>query len=304
MAKAERDLGDNDAHFDHLFRGNAAIRGTLPYDERGTLSWLQTLQRTVDREFISSRTVPSGNTASPIFIIGMPRSGTSLVEQVLASHSAIFGGGENRTFSELLDSALVSKTPARVEALRSLTGDDLRKLGESYLQKMGGSTPAGLRFTDKMPANFAYAGLIHLAFPNARIIHVRRNPVDTCLSCFETLFAERQEFSYELGELGRYYRAYHQIMAHWDATIPTNSLFTVSYEDLVSNFEIVTRRLLAHCGLEWEPACLAFHLNQRIVKTASTAQVRQPLYTNSVGKPRPKNELLSPLIQGLGDAFA
>ena len=153
----------------------------------------------------------------------------------------------------------------------------------------------------KLPANFQFVGLIHAAMPNARIIHVRRDPVDTCLSLFSILFSgHAQPYSYELGELGRYYRAYEKLTAHWRALLPAGVMLEVRYQDVVDDLEQQARRMVAYCDLEWDPACLAFHKTERSVRTMSHAQVRQPIYRSSVGRARPPRELLLPLLQALG----
>ena len=163
----------------------------------------------------------------------------------------------------------------------------------------GTSRQAAARVTDKMPSNFQFAGLIQLALPNARIIHTRRDPVDTCVSCFSTLFARGQPFAYELGELGRYYRTYERLMDHWRGVLPEGVMLEVSYENLVTDFEAQARRILAHCGLEWDEACLAFYKTKRAVKTASAGQVHRPLYSSSVGRGSWYGELLRPLLDAL-----
>jgi Sulfotransferase family len=155
------------------------------------------------------------------------------------------------------------------------------------------------RITDKLPANFRHAGLIHLALPNARIIHTCRDAADICLSCFSILFAS-QEFTYQLRELGRYYRAYAGLMDHWHAVLPADLILDVRYEELVSDFESQARRIIAYCGLEWDDACLAFHEMRRPVKTASLVQVRQPVYQSSIGRWRPSAVVLRPLLDESG----
>ena len=157
-----------------------------------------------------------------------------------------------------------------------------------------------IRFTDKMPGNFIHVGLIRLAFPNARIIHARRNPVDTCLSSFSISFFGRQDFSYDLGELGRYYRAYHELMEHWRQVLPEDAMLEVHYENVVADLETQARRIIAYCGLEWDDACLAFHKSTRAVNTASVAQVRQPIYKSSVERWRTYQDHLKPLLDALG----
>jgi hypothetical protein len=151
-----------------------------------------------------------------------------------------------------------------------------------------------------MPANFTYAGLIRLALSNARIIHARRDPVDTCLSSFSILFDEKLAYVYDLGELGRFYRAYERVMAHWRRVLPQDAMLEVQYEDVVENIETQARRILAYCGLPWDDACLAFHKTERPVRTASAAQVRQPLYRSSVGRWRAYGDELKPLLEALG----
>ena len=151
-----------------------------------------------------------------------------------------------------------------------------------------------------MPANFRFLGLIHLALPNARIIHTCRDPIDTCLSCFSKLFTEEQAFAYDLGELGRYYRAYQKLMEHWRHVLPPGVMLDVQYEELVADFDEQTRRIVTHCGLEWDARCLSFYETQRPMKTASVVQVRQPVYRSSVRRWRPDRDLLRPLLEALG----
>jgi hypothetical protein len=189
------------------------------------------------------------------------------------------------------------------EMLATITGEQLGALGARYLdavRAIGPRAAAAERFTDKLPANFRLVGLIHLALPNARIIHVRRDPVDTCFSCFSKLFAGQQAFTYDLAELGRHYRAYDALMEHWWTILPPGVMLEVRYEELIADFEPQVRRMLAHCGLAWDAACLAFHTTQRSVRTASATQVRQPLYSSAVGRWRPYEAMLGPLLEALG----
>jgi Sulfotransferase family len=185
-------------------------------------------------------------------------------------------------------------------AVPSLDGETLRRLGRAYAAKLGARAPLAVRITDKMPANFLFAGLIHLALPRARIVHVRRDPVDTCLSCFATLFTSGQDFAYDLDELARYYRAYDALMAHWRNVLPGGALLELRYEDIVGDLEGEARRLLAYCGLDWDDRCLAFHATTRPVRTASAAEVREPIHRRSVGRAQRYGELLWPLRDALG----
>jgi Sulfotransferase family len=184
-------------------------------------------------------------------------------------------------------------------ALEIAAPDSLRKVADFYLTPMQARAPGAARIVDKMLVNFRYAGLIHLAFPNARIIHAMRDPVDTCLSCFSHSFGEGDvDYSYDLGELGQYYRAYSDLMAHWRAVLPPEVMLEVQYESLVRDFETWARRIVSHCGLGWDDACL-FHKSDRIVRTASVSQVRQPVYQTSVGRWRPDIRTLAPLLDAL-----
>jgi len=226
----------------------------------------------------------------PIFVIGMPRSGTSLVEQILASHPAVFGAGE---LLEMEKIAAVANFPA-------LPVDSLGGFGAYYLKKITDIAPEARRVVDKMPFNFLYAGLIRLTLPNALIVHIRRNPVDTCLSCFSKLFLAHQPcFTYDLGELGRYYSAYRKLMAHWRKVLPADKFIELDYEDLIDDLPGQTRRILAASGLEWHPACEAFTETKRTVRTASAYQVRQPLYRSSIGRSGPYKKFLGPLLKAL-----
>jgi hypothetical protein len=238
----------------------------------------------------------------PVFIVGMPRSGTSLIEQMLASHPKVFGAGELTTFHNAV-CELAEPGGASLpfpELLLSLPKHRLRALGDRYLGAVKVLAPAAARITDKMPGNFRYAGLIHLVLPNARIIHSRRDPIDTCPSCFSIQFtAGGSEYSYDLGELGRCYRAYEELMAHWRKVLPSGVMIDVQYEDLVQNPEREARRMVAHCGLDWDKRCLDVQSTERPVRTASAAQVRQPLYRSSIGRWRPGQEILQSLLDGL-----
>jgi hypothetical protein len=186
------------------------------------------------------------------------------------------------------------------EFAATLTADRLRRLGGEYRHRVAAAAPPARRIVDKMPDNFRLAGLIHLALPNARIIHTIRDPIDTCLSCFETVFAGELSFAYDLGELGHYYRAYERLMQHWREVLPPGVMLDVHYEAVVDDIETEARRLIAHCGLDWDEACLEFHRTQRVVRTASAMQVRQPLYRGSVGRSRAYPELTARLSEALG----
>ena len=207
--------------------------------------------------------------------------------------------GEREDFRTLVSTLAGPEGAKFPEIVSTLSPDDRRRLGARYLAAIRSAAPAAARIVDKMPLNFLYLGLIHLVLPRARIIHVRRDAVDTCCSCFSLLFTGNLAFTYELGELGRYYRAYETLMAHWRTILPNDVMLELAYEDVVQDLEGQTRIILAHCGLEWEAACLAFHQTQRTVQTASVAQVRRPIYRSSVGRSRRYRPLIGPLLEAL-----
>lgn len=302
LGKALADVGRHEESFAHLFAGNALKRRQTAYDEAAALSMFDRVRTIFTTELMREKAGLGHPSAVPVFIVGMPRSGTTLVEQILASHSRVFGAGE---VSDLADAVGQLVTPGRTsaefpEGARGMSGAQLHELGANYLERIITRAPAAIRITDKLPANFALAGLIHLALPNARIIHVRRDPVDTCLSCFSILFGGHQPQTYDLAELGRYYRAYTALMEHWRGVLPPGVMLEVQYEEVVADLEHQARRIVAHCGLAWDDACLEFHRTQRLVLTASVNQVRQPIYHTAIGRWRPYRDMLGPLLAELG----
>ena len=300
LAKAYDDVGERDRGFEYLLQGNKIKRSETAYNEAGTLRAFARIPSVFTAELMAVRKDPGDPSPLPVFVVGMPRSGTTLVEQTLASHAAVFGAGErpelSRAIRRLRAEPFGGVYP---EAVRSMTGEALRRMGAEYVAALETLSPTTARIVDKTPSNFLYLGLVHLILPNARIIHVQRDPVDTCLSCFSKLFWGEQPFSYDLAELGRYYRSYQSLMAHWRTVLPAAAMLEVEYEALVEDFEPQARRIVAHCGLQWDPACLEFYKTSRPVQTASMVQVRQPIYRSSVGRWRPDEALLQPLLEGL-----
>lgn len=302
MGKALGDLGQYQDAFRHLLKGNALKRRSIDYDEPQRLAMFENIRTTFSHDFLKARSGVGDTSWSPIFIVGMPRSGTTLMEQVLASHSKVFGAGELETFKEAIAECANSQgiLPAYPALVGTLSPDHIRQLGEIYTTRVRARAPEAERIVDKMPLNFVFVGLIHLALPNARFINVRRDPLDTCVSCFSLLFTGSQPFAYDLAELGRYYRGYEAVMEHWHKVLPPGVMIDIQYEDLVDDLEGTARRALGHCGLDWEDTCRDFHDTKRAVRTASLMQVREPVYRRSIGTWRRYAEFLEPLGQALG----
>jgi tetratricopeptide (TPR) repeat protein len=302
LAKAYDDVGHYDLAFQRLADGNALKRAQAGYDEAVTLNLLERIRAVFTPDLVGRLAGAGEPSALPVFVIGMPRSGTTLIEQVLASHPQMFGAGELTTLYHVIAAARPENGPngdLYPDVVPHLTSGDLAALGARYIAEVGRLAPGAARIVNKMPSNFLFAGLIHLALPNARIIHAVRDPVDTCMSCFSKLFASGQQQTYNLAELGRYYRHYQELMAHWHSVLPPGRILDVRYEDMVADLEGEARRLIAHCGLDWDARCLDFHRTARPVRTASAAQVRQPIYGTAVGRGRPYAPFLKPLIDAL-----
>ena len=297
LAKAYDDLGRWEGSFAQLTRSNAIRRGRIDYDEAGTLALIESCRSLMSRDVISASRGRADRPEAPIFIVGMPRSGSSLLEQILASHPALFGVGETDAFGAAVSA--VARTGSSLLTSGLLSENRLRRLGSGYVTKTSALVPPGRRLVDKTLRNFLFVGLIHLVFPNARILHIRRDPLDTCLSCFSTAFEGDFPYAYDLGELGRYYRAYEALTQHWHRVLPEGVLLEIDYERLVDDFEPQVRRVLAHCGLEWHDACRSFHQAHRAVRTASAVQVRQPLYRSAIGRAEPYRPLLKPFTDAL-----
>jgi tetratricopeptide (TPR) repeat protein len=264
----------------------------------GLLAYMK-WQRTLFSAPVLERLPRAGHGSElPLFIVGMPRSGTSLAEQILSSHPRVFGAGELTSIGGI--SLLRNAAGLSYEDwLARLDAPALDSLAAPYLAQLRGLAPDAARVTDKMPFNFLHLGLIELLFPQARVVHCVRNPLDTSLSCFFNGFADAYPFTRDLAALGTYYRGYHTLMRHWAATLAL-PMYTLVYEDLVGDPERVIRALLAFCGLEWEDACLRFHASRRKVSTPSYHQVRRPIYDRSVARHRPYDAFLTPLRRALG----
>lgn len=302
LGKAWEDIGRYDDSFAAYARGNSIQRALIQYDEKIVDESTLDIGRRFNKALTATNTAGFSD-ETPIFIVGMPRSGTTLIEQILSSHSAVFGAGELQDLCDSIkETWKIAPGISYVDHLKNASTEELQTLGQSYIEKirrLNGSAP---RITDKMPGNYFYVGLIHKILPNAKIIHCMRAPMDTCFSNYSRLFKESMPFTYNLEELGRYWRRYDSLMQHWKNILPDDAILDVRYEDVVADLEGQTRRLLDYCGLPWEDGCLAFHQNKRLVKTASIAQVRQPIYQSSVARWEHFARHLEPLHLALGKA--
>lgn len=284
LAKEYEDLGKTETSFDWLNRGNSAKHAVTVWD--ASLE-----QMSFDAARKTARPSAGGGCQSnePIFIVGLPRTGTTLVDRILSSHSQVFSAGELSNFALVLKRQVA--TPSNLvldaETLNKGLLVDPAVLGAAYVDSTRPRTGHTSHFIDKMPLNFFYCGLINAALPNARILCLRRHPMDTCLSNFRQLFATSfsyYNYAYSLEDIARYYVMFDRLISHWRDHLPPDRFTEVRYEDLVANQEATSRRLIAHCGLNWEDRCLDFHKNVAPVATASSVQVRDPIYSSSVGR--------------------
>ncbi|MDP4027598.1 MAG: tetratricopeptide repeat protein [Gallionella sp.] len=299
LGKCYDDTGVHEKAFPHFLEGNRLKCATSGFNPDQAAQYFASIMQNFDTEALGRLRGGGDSSPLPIFILGMPRSGTTLVEQIVSSYPGIHGAGELPDMKVIMRRNMAGS--AFHDNLSSLDQAQLASWGAEYVAGLQSRAPSALRVTDKMPANFLVVGLIHLMLPNAKIIHVKRNPADTCLSCFTQLFKDGQEFSYDLAELGRYYAGYARLMAHWRNVLPEGAFLDVRYEDVVADQEAQSRRIIDYCGLEWNDACLDFHRNERAVKTASMAQVRRPIYQSSVERWRSYEKFLEPLFDALGD---
>jgi Flp pilus assembly protein TadD len=304
LAKSLEDTAAFEESFEQYARGNALRRSLISYDPGETSTHVRRSKAFYTREFFAERAGTGSQASDPIFIVGLPRSGSTLLEQILSSHPAVEGTQElpdiigiARALGGRRARTDVSKYP---EILATLSASELLVLGEQYLAqtRVQRKTDAPF-FIDKMPNNFGHVGLIHLILPNARIIDARRHPIGCCLSGFKQHFAHGQHFTYGLEDIGRYYRDYVELMAHFDAVLP-GRVHRVIYESLVENTEREVRAVLAYCGLPFDERCLRFYENERAVRTASSEQVRQPIFRDGVDHWRHYEPWLEPLKKALG----
>ncbi|WP_293905689.1 tetratricopeptide repeat-containing sulfotransferase family protein [Phenylobacterium sp.] len=304
LGKAHEDAGRDAAAFAEYVRGNAIQRARVDYDARETSGQMHRTKALLSRGFFAAHAGQGCPRPDPIFIVGLPRSGSTLIEQILASHSQVEGTQElphiPALAARLAGRARRESEGAYPDILAALSPAEIAVLGEEYLARAQVHRKTDRPFfVDKLPNNFAHVGLIHLILPNAKIVDARRHPLGCCFSGFKQHFAAGQVFSYDLADLGRYYRDYVELMAHFDAVLP-DRVQRVIYEQMVAEPEAQVRRLLDACGLPFEPGCLKFYENDRAVRTASSEQVRQPIFTDAAEHWRRFEPWLGPLKAALG----
>jgi tetratricopeptide (TPR) repeat protein len=300
LAKAYEDLGRYDEAFAMLERANGIMRSSLEYTIERDETVADEIIRCVDADFLAARAGSGDAGAAPIFVTGMPRSGSTLVEQILAAHPAVYGAGEvDFLRTALLDGFQPQRGETLADFLNAQSGGDFAHRGAAYQQKFSGRDAGTARNADKNLFNFWHIGLIPLMLPEARVVHCVRDPLDCCVSIYKTYFVGNLPFSYDLTELGRYYRIYDRLMTHWRSLLP-DFVYELSYEALVGDQEGESRRLLEFCGLDWDDAVLDYRTAERSVITASAAQVREPIYASSIGSWRRFDAHLGPLIEALG----
>jgi tetratricopeptide (TPR) repeat protein len=308
LGKAYEDAGDYDRAWESYHTGNERQRPLVSYDPVGFEVRHQEIAEVFSGEFLRQHEREGYESDAPIFIVGLPRSGSTLIEQILASHSQVEGTLELPTLGEIAVSTARYRYGQENReypgAVRELRACDFRAYGQQYIDKTriyrATDRP---RFTDKLPNNFSHIGFLHLILPNAKIINARRHPLDSILGSYKQLFGKGQNFTYDMDELVLYYRQYHEIMRHWNRVLP-GKVLDVHYEETVGDLETQVRRILEHCGLPFEQACLRFHDTDRAVRTASSEQVRQPLYTRALGTWRRYEKHLRPWQIELADIIA
>jgi len=300
-AKALDDRGQHEKALEHYIQGGKMKRAQLDYKESDTHGFFEGIAKAFPKEVFENRKYAGLDDDRPVFIVGMPRSGSTLVEQILSSHPDVYGAGEvkhlSRALGQLRDR--FPSLPKFPDMAAKMTAAQFDIVAKSYQQALSTGAGNAKKITDKLLTNYFFLGLINLLFPKAKVINTMRDPVDTCLSGFTKLFKDDMPHSYDLGELGRYYGKYRELMEHWHKVLPDGFLTTVVYEDVVADTEKEARRLIEFLGLPWNPKCVDFHKSDRPVKTASVAQVRKPIYKTSVKRWKKYGTGLQPLVDAI-----
>ncbi|HKI61412.1 MAG TPA: sulfotransferase [Mariprofundaceae bacterium] len=303
MGKVMEDIGEYNRAFEYFKQANDIRHRHTTYDQNTELEHLENILQTYNEDIFGHCSANGDD--SPIFILGMPRCGSTLVEQILASHPDVIARGECEYFEKVLAEENTPDNPLTLERINGFSPEEWDAVGQGYLKLLKENLPAGKRITDKSLTNIRLVGAIHCALPKARIIHVRRNPLDTCLSIYKTnLLGRLHDYGRNLGQLGYYYRMYLQLMQHWRNILPKGAMYELDYETLVNDQETETRKLLEYCGLPWNEACLDFHKADNVVRTASLTQVRRPVYRGSLAAWKRYEKHLQPLIRILGPEYS
>ena len=308
LGKAYEDRKDYDKAFEAYASGNALKHQTIRYTTEQMQAELDAQKTWCTADLFEKQSGKGGPAPDPIFIVGLPRAGSTLIEQILASHPDVDGTLELPNILSLAHRlrgrSQITDRDRYPRILHDLSAEELTALGEDYIENTRIHRQGAPFFTDKMPNNFRHIGLIHLILPNAKIIDARRNPMDCCWSGYKQLFAEGQEFTYSLEDIGQYYRAYVDLMDHWDRVLPEGRILRVQHEDVLDDLEGQVRRLLDHCGLPFDERCVNFHETERAVRTASSEQVRRPINKAGLEQWRPYEAHLEPLKTALGPGLA
>jgi tetratricopeptide (TPR) repeat protein len=318
LAKAFEDIGELATAFKHYENAGKLQTKLTPYRHSSAASLMKLTRTKVGRTTYANFKEPRSESDKPVFVLGMPRSGTTLTEQLIATHPEAYGAGELKLLHRVIDGISINNRAIETKSdhgaiptfIPGVNVGDCKKLsfkerGELYdkaisaLAKANGKSNVK-RVVDKMPGNYFWAGVIPFILPNAKIVHTQRHPLDNCLSVYRIFFPDGMPWSYDLTNLGKVYRAYYEHMTYWETALPENMMITVNYEVLIADFENQAKRIINHVGLPWDEACLKFHENDRQVKTASLNQVRKPIYNTSVGRWKKYEEYLKPLIKELG----
>jgi hypothetical protein len=302
LGKIYDDCADYDEAFKNYAIGNTIKHRMVEFDAVEHSAWVDRVLAEYDEEFFRTHSREGNASTRPLFVIGMIRSGTSLVEQILASHSRVYGAGELLEITRLVTDlpATLKTTSEYPECVRQLDADTIRTAARKYLRHLADRDDQAQRIVDKLPTNFLHLGFIAALLPNARIVHCRREPLDVCLSIFFQRFAKGHYYAYDFDGIAAYYAEYERLLGHWKKVLPIEIL-DVQYEKLLDDLECESRRLLDYCELSWEEACLAFHQSQRPVRTASSWQVRQPLYQTAKARWKKFDRHLDGLKKALSD---
>ena len=303
VSKELEDIEEYDEAFQYLEKGASLRRRSLKYDLHDDIKIFHAIKNAFTREALEVAAGHGYASDAPIFILGLPRTGSTLVERIVSSHSKVITAGELNDFAlELLKLTAAGnkgRQPARLDLPEASLTVDMHSLGQNYVNTVKPLLKDSPRFIDKLPLNSLYVGLIYLALPQARVVHVKRHPIDTCFAVYKYLFKNAYPFSYNLDELGDYFIEHHRLMEHWREVLPAGWMYDVQYEEIVQVQEKATGKLLDYLDLEWEDSCLDFHLNVQASTTGSASQVREPLYKSSVGKWSYYKKHLQPLIDKL-----